>query len=96
MKFFKETCIYLRSPSNRANLSDFQCLHCSLQTGEPCQSFHPSPPVQARGGGAVIPCQYIVTMTSGTKDATFKSTLARVKSCVENMVERAVLVVEIV
>ena len=40
MKFFKKTCIYLRSPSNRtnadrANLSDFQCLHCSLQTGEP-------------------------------------------------------------
>ncbi|KAH3801951.1 hypothetical protein DPMN_155616 [Dreissena polymorpha] len=54
-------------------------------TGEPTQSFPPWPAPNEKGGGAVIPCTYII------KTKSVDTTLAFVKSAIQKMEERLVM-----
>ncbi len=71
-------------------------LYSSIQAGEPRQCFHPWPPVNLRGGGAVIPCQYNNRMGNNMTEAIVESTMAKVKNSIALMPEKSVLIVTIV
>ncbi|KAM7434633.1 hypothetical protein ABFA07_015321 [Porites harrisoni] len=62
------------------------------QAGHPCQSFSPWPVPQSPGGGAVIPCSFIINV----KDDQQLVVLERVQSAVNNMAERSVLKITII
>ena len=61
---------------------------CSLQTGEPCQSFYPWPAVQTRGGGAVIPCQYHISVN---KANDMDGVLWKIRDAIDQMAEKITL-----
>ena len=65
----------------------------SQQTGEPCQSFHPWPLVHTRGGGAVIPCQYHISVKK-MKDVDM--VLTKVKDAIGQMQEKTVLTINVI
>ena len=58
---------------------------CSLQTGEPCQSFYPWPAVQTKGGGAVIPCQYHISVNHAED---LDSVLLKTRDAIDQMPEK--------
>ena len=60
--------------------------------GHPSQSFSPWPAPQSPGGGAVIPCSFIINV----KDDQQLVVLERVQSAVNNMAERSVLKITII
>jgi hypothetical protein len=64
----------------------------SKQTGEPCESFHPWPPVNSTGGGAVIPCKYEISAQEMNNQHVVVS---RIKNAIEKMQEKSVLVIKI-
>jgi hypothetical protein len=62
----------------------------SLQTGEPCQSFYPWPPVQTRGGGAVKPCQYHISINNAND---LDGVLSKIRDAIDQMAEKIALTV---
>ena len=66
----------------------------SIQAGKPRQSIHPWPPVQSRGGGAVIPCCYYIVMEGNRDQAILQSTVASVKNAVDLLPEKSILIVK--
>ena len=60
---------------------------CSVQTGDPLQSFPPWPTLQSVGGGAKIPCLYSVLVKVGRE----KEVINRIQSAVEPVRERSIL-----
>lgn len=42
-------------------LIENNCQIHAMTIGEPCPSFPPWPPVMEKGGGVVIPCDYVIT-----------------------------------
>ena len=92
---FQDIRSYLRDVNTfRAVKLTTNVLYSSIQTGEPRQSFDPWPPVQSRGGGAVIPCHYNIIIRTNTNDATLKLTVAKLKNAIELMPEKSALVVK--
>lgn len=65
----------------------------SKQTGDPCLSFPPWPAPQFPGGGAVIPCEYIIKLKQGGSATTVRSGIS---AAVKEMAERSVLQIKII
>ena len=65
----------------------------SKRTGEPCLSFPPWPaPKLPDGGGAVIPCDYIIALKHNGGVSSVRS---RVSAAVKEMAEKSVLEIKI-
>lgn len=60
-------------------------MHFSEQTSIPCMSVSPWPHHQSPGGGAVIPCSYIIQVHSDHQQG-----LGKVCDAVEEMAENSV------
>lgn len=65
----------------------------AIALGDPCPSFPPWPPVMEKGGGVVIPCDYIISSVS--KDY-LNEAKELIISTLSNMPEREAMAVDIV
>lgn len=63
----------------------------SKQTGDPCQNFPPLPAPQSRGGGAVIPCSFIISVTEDGR----LNVVEKIQSALNSIDEKSVIKITI-